>query len=100
MSAQQPQEEPAFVAETLAWCNERRAEKGDAPLDRLPKGTPLDGYSCPCGAACGFYVGSSYWGKNKKAVLYGDAYSRTILPIAVSKFVYALDEGQLPQYEL
>lgn len=83
--------EPAFVAETLAWCNTIRAEKGQPPLDRLPKGIKMDVRSCPCGAATGMYVGLDLYGLTD--------YDAEVLPDAVSEFVAAFDAGLLPQYD-
>lgn len=85
--------EPQYVAETLAWCNERRAENGEQPLMTLPKGRRGDPTSCPCGTATGLNVlPHSYWDASAFTKL-GD------LPAVVSKFVDAFDAGDLPQYE-
>lgn len=80
--------EPSFVAETLAWCNEMRAAKGEPPLDELPKGRRGDPRSCPCGRATGMLVVNSY-----------SAYLGQPLPSPVLKFVRAFDNGLLPQYD-
>jgi hypothetical protein len=83
--------EPAFVAATLAWCNEIRAGKGMEPLERLPKGARKNPMSCPCGAATGLYV---------KSYRYGDDHLGALpLPNAVIEFVAAFDLGVLPQYD-
>lgn len=87
--------EPSFVAETLRWCNDRRFEDGQPPLERLPLGTKGHAKSCPCGAATAWSV-------------YGDGLAERYqgklltleLPDAVKTFVYAFDHGELPQYEL
>jgi hypothetical protein len=88
--------EPRYVAETLAWCNEKREEHGEPPLDRLPKGARKKGESCPCGAATGLFVGS-YW-------LYANPYTLDLpleaLPASVRAFVFEFDQGNLPQYDL
>lgn len=83
--------EPAFVAETLAWCNEMRAVKGMEPLDVLPKGRRYDGASCPCGAATGLHV--ERFNAFEGLSLFCE------LPAAVRSFVDAFDNGNLPQYE-
>lgn len=90
--------EPEFVAGTLAWCNEIRAEKGMEPIGRLPIGQRNNGYDCPCGAATGVFVGRVGWGREI------DAESRQIvdekpLPEPVTEFVNAFDRGELPQYD-
>ena len=84
--------EPAYVAETLAWCNERRAEQGKRPLKRLPKGRRREGRSCPCGKATQLDV-QVYLFWTLDNVLCGT------LPQAVSDFVVAFDAGELPEYE-
>ncbi len=93
MSALAP--EPAFVAETLAWCNERRAERGMEPLDRLPKGRRVDGRSCPCGSATGLHVAAVYYFDPSE----GLEPEEHELPEAVCEFVKAFDECALPQYD-
>jgi hypothetical protein len=85
--------EPAFVAETLQWCNERRAEKGLGPLDRLPKGDRTNVMTCPCGTASGTMVGKTAWWWPE------DDGTVAPLPEAVASFVDAFDDGRLPQYE-
>lgn len=86
-------QEPAYVAATLRWCNKRRAEKGEKPLKRLPKGMRHNPYSCPCGKAAHLAVGTQTWcpldysGPDKP------------LPKSVQRFVVAFDTGELPQYE-
>lgn len=86
--------DPPFVAETLAWCNERRAEKNLEPLDRLPKGVRTDGRSCPCGKATGLYVYSSCYAPAEDP-------NNTIddTPRPVQEFVAAFDNKELPQYD-
>lgn len=86
--------EPAFVAETLSWCNTQRIQQGKSPLKRLPKGRLRDGESCPCGTATGLFVTRT---KFYKAVNSVDAIGG--LPESVKAFVDAFDEGLLPQYE-
>lgn len=84
--------EPTYVAETLAWCNERRVAQGKKPLKQLPKGKRHDGWSCPCGTATGLRVGTRrYWKP--------DHLPSERVPAAVTEFVIAFDGGQLPQYE-
>jgi hypothetical protein len=89
--------EPAYVAETLAWCNLRRAEQGKRPLKKLPKGERRNALSCPCGAAIGLRVGQyAYFTATKRpstSTCLGE------LPPAVTRFVIAFDAGRLPQYE-
>lgn len=87
--------EPSFVAETLKWCNERRAEKKLEPLDMLPKGKRRDGATCPCGAATGLFVNALSYGPDEHMAITGIP-----LPDPVCAFVHAFDEGQLPQYEV
>lgn len=86
--------EPPYVGETLAWCNERRVERGKKPLKKLPKGERGDGASCPCGKATGLWVGQDIY---KTAI-----YSPTLghIPRPVHDFVVAFDDGELPQYEI
>jgi hypothetical protein len=83
--------EPWFVAKTLEWCNEIRVEKGQEPLERLPKGEREDPWSCPCGAATGLYVGNTTCGMSPE-----DGHP---LPGAVVEFVKAFDNRELPQYD-
>jgi hypothetical protein len=85
--------EPAFVAETLAWCNEIRAGKGMEPLACLPKGKRHDPSSCPCGKATGLLVFSFY--ARERA---GKRATRDTTR-AVEDFVLAFDRRELPQYE-
>lgn len=87
--------EPEFVAETLAWCNSIRAEKGMEPLDCLPKGLPGDPASCPCGAATGLRVRVYTYDDGVD----GDPMMRGAVPDAVNEFVISFDDGQLPQYD-
>lgn len=86
--------EPEFVAGTLAWCNEMRAKKDRPPLDRLPKGTRDDPWTCPCGRATGLYVDRDRFGDD------GDAGTPHDLPGPVIDFVRAFDAGELPQYDV
>jgi hypothetical protein len=83
--------EPAFVAETLAWCNEIRAAQGKPPLDRLPKGKRADPKSCPCGTATGADVAFEFYYLPRDRKEYS-------LPEPVRKFVRAFDQGMLLQY--
>lgn len=88
------QDDPEFVALTLQWCNERRAERSMEPLDRLPKGRRCAPLSCPCGAATGLWV--HYYDARD-----GADYSikaATTSP-AVKAFIRAFDAGTLPQYD-
>ena len=86
--------EPAYVAATLQWCNERRKEKGKKPLTKLPGGVRGDPLSCPCGKATGLSVGAVLWGEPG----YLKPQSNS-LPETVSEFVVAFDNGELPQYD-
>lgn len=86
--------EPAFVAGTLAWCNERRDEQGMEALDRLPKGKVMDPLSCPCGAATGLFVGRGYWGEDEESCLE----KKRPVPKDVLEFTNAFDDYLLPQY--
>lgn len=87
--------EPQFVAETLAWCNERRAEKDLEPLDALPKGKREDPQTCPCGRATGLWVDSEAYGIDQ------ESWARNPIPLpgAVTDFVAAFDDCELPQYD-
>jgi hypothetical protein len=87
--------EPAYVAATLKWCNERRKEKGKKPLKKMPKGRIADPSSCPCGRTADLIVGAEEWRPQGSTP---DDYNPT--PGPVRKFVYAFDAGRLPQYEL
>lgn len=54
---------PASIYDpALAWCNERRAEKGLGPVHALPAGQAGEASSCPCSEACGAYVYEDRWG--------------------------------------
>jgi hypothetical protein len=86
--------EPQYVTATLAWCNRMRATRGDKPLKRLPKGTPKDGESCPCGTAANVFVSSDWWSE------LGNFGPEHPTPRCVQRFVAAFDSGKLPQYEL
>jgi hypothetical protein len=84
-----------LVRATLAWCNERRAEKGLDPLKKLPKGRKTDPLSCPCGTATGLCVNSYNYSdpaKNRGKLLLGS------LPKEVQEFVKEFDAGNLPKY--
>lgn len=81
---------------TLDWCNERRVEKGMEPLDKLPKGKRGQPKSCPCGAATGLNVGSSFWFDPTTT----KPSPRIPLPTEVTEFVIAFDSGMLPQYDV
>jgi hypothetical protein len=83
----------AAILGTLAWCNERRAEKGLPPLDDLPRGARRDLLSCPCGKATGLRVTSAtYTDKTRRK-------PPKLLPSVVSDFIMAFDCGLLPQYD-
>lgn len=84
-------DEPSFVAETLDWCNARRAEDGKPPLDRLPRGRPDDPTSCPCGKASGWLVYQDYATREGSEPF--------TLPESVTEFVIFFDDGELPQYD-
>src|SRR5690242_20111147 len=85
-------EEPWFVAEALAWCNEMRAEEGKRPLKKLPKGTRDDSKSCPCAKATGLRISHTRWETM-------DGREDGCLPRSVIDFVFAFDDGELPQYD-
>jgi hypothetical protein len=93
-----------IVAGTLQWCNERRKEKELEPLDDLPKGERWDGNSCPCGNACGYYVGySEYYesqgpGTDDTDYPIGDGVGE--IPECVAKFARNFDAKKFPEYEL
>ncbi len=87
--------EPEYVAGTLAWCNEIRKTKGKEPLQRLPKGKPMDGHSCPCGKATGVYVGAIGWAETEHDYNYKQ---HKYVPTCVMDFVAEFDMGRLPQY--
>lgn len=86
-------DEPDFVRATLEWCNARRQEQGQQPLDRLPKGEREDPLSCPCGIATGLYVDKHTFGRDDES-----RYDNP-LPKPVELFVTEFDEGLLPQYD-
>jgi hypothetical protein len=86
--------EPQYVAQTLAWCNRKRAEQGKKSLTRLPKGRRGDGYSCPCGKAVGFWVGHEEFEYKEEHDI-----STEPVPRSVGRFVAAFDDGRFPQYE-
>jgi hypothetical protein len=90
--------EPKYVAETLAWCNRMRAERGKRPLKKLPKGKRVDPSSCPCGKATGLSVSyseiRSQWSPQSIGTSVGGS-----PPDAVIEFMHAFDMGRLPQYE-
>ena len=88
--------EPAFVAETLAWCNKMRDERGLEPLARLPKGDVGDPRSCPCGKATGLHV--EWWAAYEPLSDWQERPPICSLPDAVQQFVKAFDRGELPQY--
>lgn len=90
------EEEPAFVAETLAWCNTKRVEKGLEPLAQMPKGRRDDGHSCPCGVAARLYVSSNSY-VDGHPINDGDWGE---LPEPVREFVALFDNGHLPQYDI
>lgn len=88
-------DEPDFVAGTLVWCNEKRAEKDLQPLDRLPKGRRGDPGSCPCGTATGLLVEWRSYG-----ITHDDMLDWPSLPLDVILFVEEFDAGRLPQYDI
>ncbi len=92
--------EPEFVAATLKWCNERRAEQDLGPLDALPKGRRKDDHSCPCGAATGLWVGTDYYKDDSLSSSSRMSLQLHDLPSEVMEFVAAFDAGRLPQYDL
>lgn len=87
-------EEKELVEATLAWCNERRGEKGMPPLGALPKGEREDPASCPCGKATGLYVDHATWGESEETK---NAHQ---LPELVSRFVVEFDEGRFPELDI
>jgi len=46
-----------IISNTLRWCNKIRKKKDMEPIKELPKGTPGDGKTCPCGKVTGLTVG-------------------------------------------
>lgn len=101
-----------LVNATLNWCNDRRKERGLEPLSDLPKGQRWEGTSCPCGVACGLYVGyRNYFtarlpyrnGPLSVAVEgtypYSEENSLGSLPGEVGSFARAFDRGFFPEYE-
>jgi hypothetical protein len=84
--------EPGYVTETLAWCNQRRAERGKKPLKRLPKGKRMVASSCPCGKATGLSVFPHYYDGSFNGW-------RQKTPEAVANFIVAFDDGKLPEYD-
>ena len=99
------QERQEVIAATLAWCNERRKEKGDPPLTELPKGKRYDGTSCPCGNACGLYVGyNRYFAARPDAFdekgfeVYTIENALGGIPQPVMRFVRGFDQGLFPEY--
>ncbi len=86
------------IAGTLAWCNERRVEKGMEPLADLPKGQLHKPDSCPCGKATGLKVFSDYY---LPADYYPHPSATKVLdvPFEVTTFVERFDMGRLPQYQ-
>jgi hypothetical protein len=91
--------EPQYVAATLAWCNARRAENGEPPLNRLPSGRPQRADSCPCGAATGLRVYDRHFSSADVHKPYV-AENGKPLPRVVQRFVRAFDRGDLPQYDV
>lgn len=90
--SEQKRNEPRYVAETLAWCNKRRKEQGQAALEALPKGRREDPKSCPCGKATGLDV-------LLETAMGLHPWRKYTLPRSVRRFVKAFDRGDLPQYE-
>lgn len=81
-----------IISGTLAWCNERRAEKGKEPLSELPMGRIGDPLSCPCGKACGLWVGEiSFCDRGSVMNKY-----KPLLPEPVRKFVALFDKREFP----
>lgn len=111
MLSQQPkynkEEKRKLVAATLQWCNERRTDNGLEALKDLPKGIIGDGKSCPCGRACGYFVGyKAYFavvddprGSSEGFGVYDRKNKLGDVPSDVEKFARAFDERQFPQYE-
>lgn len=82
--------------EVLNWCNELRKQRGiEPPLDSLPKGLQRDGYSCPCGAATGVFVGCAEWAPTKEDHIAYRSCEPT--PECVKEFVPRFDEGEFPE---
>lgn len=92
----------AAIQGTLAWCNQKRAEKNQAPLLTLPRGKRVDPATCPCGSATGLWVSGSGYSYEiiDVAVLTIDYDTREWLPQAVQDFVDLFDHGHLPQFEI
>jgi len=83
----------------LEWCNEIRKERGiNPPLEELPKGIQMDGYSCPCGKATGVFVGTVGWAKTKEA--YSLVPYSNPIPMIVQEFVPRFDDGEFPELQL
>lgn len=82
-----------MIEQVLAWCNEKRAEKGMEALDQLPKGARRDGESCPCGLATGLFVGGGVYAESKEK-FYADVRIRT--PDVITDFVREFDNGVFP----
>src|SRR3954465_11467103 len=88
--------EDKYTKATLEWCNERRAEKNQEPLDDLPKGKRGDPYTCPCGAATGLAVNFTV-AHNMKSGAMSKSFE---LPSLVARFVNRFDKGQYPEYNV
>jgi hypothetical protein len=92
--------ESTYIAETLAWCNALRKERGKAPLKKLPRGERYEGESCPCGKATGLFV------ERYGAYVSRQEFERSAASLvanttpSVRRFIGAFDLGDLPQYEV
>lgn len=90
ISSLDPKEKDRLEKATLAWCNKIRARKGERALKALPKGTPWDPHTCPCGSACGIQVHRHTYYKE------GDKLGKN-LPNDVSDFTFWFDIGAYPE---
>lgn len=101
-SVMTPEERSMLVNRTLGWCNERRKDKGLKPLKDLPKGKRWDGASCPCGQACGYYVGYREYFDQIPGATASDYMAESAigpLPDEVEIFARQFDQGSFPEYD-
>ena len=87
-----------LIEATLAWCNEQREKKGDAPLTELPKGHRFDPNSCPCGKATGLFVERSMaFPYNEEGKIDRNYANAVKLPPLVSRFTRVFDDALIPE---